>query len=129
MTPIVQESAGPGGKAGSRPRVLVVDDEPALVELIGEVVSRSVNCWMISARNLGEARHILATQPIELLVTDVHLPDGDGMSLIPALRQQQPNASAIVITGSPSVDGAINALRSGALDFVPKPFSADKLAE
>lgn len=110
-----------------RPRVLVVDDEPALVEMIGEVVGKNIDCWMITANNVGEARHILETQPIELLVTDVHLPDGDGMSLIPTLRRAQPQASAIVITGEPSMDGAINALRNGALDFVPKPFSADDL--
>jgi DNA-binding response OmpR family regulator len=119
----------PAPETRNRPRVLVVDDEPTLVELIGEVVGRNIDCWMITAKNIGEARHILETQQIELLVTDVHLPDGDGMSLIPTLRRSHPQASAIVITGEPSMDGAINALRNGALDFVPKPFSADHLTE
>jgi DNA-binding response OmpR family regulator len=116
-------------QAPTKPRVLVVDDEPNLIELIGEVVGKNIDCWMIAAKNIGEARQILETQQIELLVTDVNLPDGDGMSLIPTLRRVQPKASAIVITGYPSMDGAINALRVGALDFVPKPFSADALTE
>ncbi|HEY8668339.1 MAG TPA: response regulator [Tepidisphaeraceae bacterium] len=112
-----------------RPRVLVVDDEPMLIEMVGDLVGRNISCNLISAANIHEARHILETQPIELLVTDVNLPDGDGMSLLPTLRRQSPNASAIVITGSPTVDGAINALRHGALDFMPKPFTAENLVD
>jgi YesN/AraC family two-component response regulator len=59
----------------------------------------------------------------------VGLPDGDGMSLLAALRRHQPTASAVVITGSPSVDGAITALRGGAVDFVAKPFNNDHLID
>ena len=112
------------------PRVLVVDDEPNLLEVIGDVVGpRGMGCRIISAASIAQARKILATQTIDLMVADVHLPDGDGMSLLPALRQHQPLASAIVMTGSPSVDGAISALRGGAADFVPKPFSNVQLVE
>lgn len=111
------------------PRVLVVDDEPTLVELVDDVVSRTFHCQVLAAKNLREARQILSTQAIELLVADVNLPDGDGMSLLPALRASQPNASAIVITGAPSMDGAITALRQGAVDFVPKPFSAQQICD
>ncbi|MGB7157650.1 MAG: response regulator [Tepidisphaeraceae bacterium] len=113
----------------TRPRILVVDDEPNLVELVGEVVGSGMSCSVISARTLAEARKLLATEPIELLVTDVNLPDGDGTSLLATLRQKQPHASAIVITGAPSVDRAISALRDGALDFLPKPFTAKHLQE
>src|SRR5688500_12478346 len=103
MAPIVK----PQPQSKLRPRVLVVDDEPNLVELIGDVTRASMNCQMLTAANLKEANKILATQQIELLVTDVHLPDGDGMTLLPSLCKHQPLASAIVITGSPTVDGAI----------------------
>ncbi|MDQ3625465.1 MAG: response regulator, partial [Verrucomicrobiota bacterium] len=75
------------------------------------------------------ANVILQNQQIELLVTDVNLPDGDGTSLLATLRDKQPHASAIVITGAPSVDRAISALHHGALDFLPKPFSATHLQE
>src|SRR2546421_3425802 len=112
-----------------RPRVLVVEDEAELVELITAAFGRSLDCRLVSARNLGEARDILEHQDIELLVTDVHLPDGDGTSLLPILRNRHPQASAIVITGEPSVDGAITALRNGAVDFVLKPFVATDLAD
>jgi FixJ family two-component response regulator len=116
-------------KSAPQPRVLVVDDEPNLVEVIGEVVGRGMGCRVVFAASLAQARKILASQTIELLVADVNLPDGDGTSLLPALREHQPNASAIVITGSPSVDGAISAIRGGAVDFVPKPFTHAHLVD
>jgi FixJ family two-component response regulator len=116
--------------AAPPPRVLIVDDEPSLLEAITDVVGpKGMGCKVIPAATIAQAKKVLSTQGIELLVADIHLPDGDGMTLLPALRQYQPFASAIVITGSPSVDGAISALRSGAADFVPKPFSNDQLAE
>jgi FixJ family two-component response regulator len=116
-------------RSAQRPRVLVVDDEPELIELIGEVVKAQVDCKIISASTVEEARQILARESVEVLVTDVHLPDGDGMSLLADLREHQPNASAIVITGSPSMDRAITAIRGGAIDFVTKPFSNEQLIE
>ena len=120
-------STGPTGpETRARPRVLVVDDEPCLVELIGDVV-RSMDCRIITAATVAEARRVLAAQDVEVLVTDVNLPDGDGTSLLPLLQRRHPTASAIVITGSPSVDNAITALRHGAVDFVPKPFNKDQL--
>lgn len=112
-----------------RPRVLVVDDEPKLLELFDDIISPNLNCRLINAHTIEEAERILASEPIELLVTDVHLPDGNGAALIASLRRRQPHASAIVITGQPSLDGAISALRYGALDFIPKPFSADQMIE
>ena len=111
-----------------RPRVLIVDDEPDLIELVGDVICRE-GCGIVTARNLYEARKVLTTESIELMVMDLHLPDGDGMSLLPTLQKHQPNASAIVITGSPSMGGAISAMRGGALDFVPKPFTNQQLSE
>jgi FixJ family two-component response regulator len=106
---------------------LVVDDEADILGIISDTVGK--DCKLIAARSLAEAEHVLHTQGIELMVTDVHLPDGDGTALLPLLRREQPCATAIVITGSPSVDGAIAALRHGALDFLTKPFTATDLAE
>jgi DNA-binding response OmpR family regulator len=110
------------------PRVLLVDDEPALLEFLSDAVSQ-LDCTVITATSLAQARRKLSGKSIDLLVTDVGLPDGNGMSLLAQLRKEHPAASAIVITGSPTVDGAISALRGGAIDFVPKPFSHDQLLD
>ena len=71
---------------------------------------------------------MLESQRIDLLVTDVNLPDGDGMSLLPILHLHQPQAQAIVITGQASVDGAIEALREGRAILFPSPSPAATLS-
>src|SRR5438552_6932130 len=125
MAPVVTSATK--ARTKSPPRILVVDDEPMLIELVGDVVGKKIPCKLVSAKSIAEARKVLADTKIELLVADVCLPDGDGTELVSVLRQDQPQASAIVITGQPSVDGAIHAIRQGAIDFLPKPFTADHL--
>ncbi len=126
MPGVVTESKA---RVAQRPRVLIVDDEPDLIELVRDMVVKHVDCRVVVASTLKEARKVLATGPVEVLLTDLHLPDGDGMSLLPDLRDRQPASTAIVMTGKPSLDGAITALRGGAMDFVPKPFSATQIVE
>lgn len=113
---------------GTRPRVLVVDDEADVLGAIQHTLGREVDCKLIPARSLAEAQRIIENESVEMLITDVHLPDGDGTALLPILRRHQPNAHAIVITGAPTVDGAVTALRHGAVDFVAKPFNATDFA-
>src|SRR5881227_862639 len=120
MAPVVTNAAS--AKTKSPPRILVVDDEPNLIDLVDDVVGKKIPCKLVKARTLAEARKVLTTQSIELLVADVCLPDGEGTELLTTLREHQPHASAIVITGKPSMDGAITAIREGAIDFLPKPF-------
>ena len=126
MSPVMNTST----KARVRPtRVLVVDDEPGLIELVNDVVGRSSNCRLFTALNLAQAQRILESEKIDLLLVDLHLPDGDGMSLIPRLQEKQPHAAAVIITGNASINGTINAFRAGVVDFLPKPFTADHLLD
>ncbi len=115
--------------AQSRPRVLVVDDERALVETVQDVIGLTLACDILTASNLKQARKIIASSNIELLVTDVKLPDGDGLNLLKELQIRQPSARAIVITGEPSLDNTLCAFRNGALDLLPKPFSSKQLLD
>ncbi|HEX5242455.1 MAG TPA: response regulator [Tepidisphaeraceae bacterium] len=116
-------------KAAVPPRVLIVDDEPEMLETISQVVGDKMDCRLLVAGTVADARKILATQSISLLVADVNLPDGSGMTLLRSLQKHQPTASAIIMTGTPDMDGAITAMREGALDFMPKPFNSDQLLE
>ncbi|HMB95347.1 MAG TPA: response regulator, partial [Tepidisphaeraceae bacterium] len=124
--PVVKKTAQ---NSRLRPRVLIVDDEPDLIELVSDVVERAGNCRLLTATDLNEAEKIIASEKIDLLLADLHLPDGDGMSLLPRLLERNPAAASVIITGNPSVNGAISAIRGGALDFLPKPFSADQLTD
>ncbi|MBC8108171.1 MAG: response regulator [Anaerolineae bacterium] len=111
----------------ARPSVLIVDDEPAMLELVRDVLDRTVDCRVISASSIHEAKRILDEQTVQVVLLDVNLPDGDGMSLLPVIREKHPTAQSVVITGQPSLDGAIGAIRAGVSDFLPKPFAADDL--
>ena len=113
----------------ARPNVLVVDDEPSLRELVNDVVGHGIDCRVLRAGTVREAEEVLRTHSVQLILLDVNLPDGNGMSLLPALRAQHPSAEAVVITGDASLDGAIGALRAGVIDFLPKPFTAEHLAD
>jgi FixJ family two-component response regulator len=112
-----------------RPRMLVVDDEPGMLDLFRDLVAKAVNCQPVFASTLSEARAVLANQAIDLLVADVNLPDGDGTSLLEELNRRHPTAAAVMMSGEPNVDCTISAMRGGALDFLPKPFSPDQMAE
>jgi response regulator of citrate/malate metabolism len=109
------------------PRVLVVEDEPALVEVVNDIVGRDMGCQIVAVDSIEQARAVLATEKVELVITDIHLPDGNGMNLLPSIRKHHPTATAIVMTGVPSMEGAISAIQGGAVDFVPKPFDAAQL--
>lgn len=111
------------------PRVLVVDDEPSLHELVRDVIGQNSDCQIVSASSLKEARKILESQTIQLVLLDMHLPDGDGMTLLPVVREKQPAAQSVIITGHASLDGAIGAMRAGVSDFLAKPFTAEHLRD
>jgi FixJ family two-component response regulator len=111
------------------PAVLVVEDEPVIRDLVTEALERELKCRVRAVSSLRQARRILATEPVELLVADVGLPDGDGMSLLKALHSRHPFSQAIMITGNPSMEGAVAAMREGAADLLTKPFTTDELIE
>lgn len=116
-------------RAAVRARLLVVDDEPALLEVLREAAGLSADCQVLSAASVSEAAEVLSREEIDLLITDMLLPDGSGLSLLPQLQRVSPGAAALVVTGLPSMDGAIDAMRLGAVDFLPKPFSVPQLAQ
>ncbi len=124
MAPVINNTA-----KAIPPRVLVVDDEPAMIELLTDVISRQGNCRVLRAENIASANRILASESVDLALVDLRLPDGDGMSLVQTINQKHPTTATVVITGEPSVNGAISAFRAGGFDFLPKPFTAEHLME
>src|SRR5258706_9186923 len=94
-----------------RPRMLVVDDEPGMMDLFRDLVAKAVNCQPVFADSLSNARAVMAEQAIDLLVVDVHLPDGDGTALLADLNQRHPMAAAVMMSGEPSVERTISAMR------------------
>jgi two-component system response regulator PilR (NtrC family) len=101
-------------------RALIVDDEPDIRELLELTLGR-MDIETRSAADLGAARKLLATEKFDLCLTDMRLPDGDGLDLVRHIQEQLPNLPVAVITAFGSMDTAVEALKAGAFDFISKP--------
>jgi two-component system, NtrC family, response regulator PilR len=100
--------------------ILVVDDEPDLRTLYELTLLREGH-RVQSAANLAEARECLQQQRFELVITDMRLPDGIGLSLLRELAEQSRPERVIVITAYGSAESAVEALKHGAFDYLTKP--------
>ena len=103
-----------------KPLTLIVDDEPDICELLELTLGR-MNIDTRSAKNLAEARTLLDQHKFDLCLTDMRLPDGNGISLVEYIQKHSPDTPTAVITAHGSMESAIQALKAGAFDFVSKP--------
>ena len=104
----------------SRPRALVVDDEPDIRELI-EITLERMDVATTAVANLGDAYTAARQLPFNLCLTDMRLPDGNGIDLIRHMHQHHPGVPVAMITAHGNMNSAIEALKAGAFDFVSKP--------
>ena len=104
----------------SKPVVLIVDDEPDLLELVSLTLSR-MSLDTRTAPDVATAHRLLKAQPFDLCLTDMRLPDGDGLDLVAWIQEHCPRVPVAVITAHGNVESAVRALKLGAFDFVSKP--------
>ncbi len=110
----------------SKQRVLIVDDEPDIRELL-EITLLCMGLETRSAEDFSEATRLLHDDVFDLCLTDMKLPDGDGIALVEHIQQHCPDTPTAVITAHGSIDLAIKAMKCGAFDFVSKPVALDTL--
>jgi len=116
----------PSRPSGGRPRLLCVDDEPVILSL----VQRLLSAQGFDPTGFSDPHAAVAAfqaGAFEAVITDVHMPGMDGMALMQALRERQPEIPVIVVTGHGTVDTAIKALREGASGMLVKPFTTEEL--
>ena len=104
----------------TKPVVLVVDDEPDLCELLSITLER-MNLSPKTAGNVATAQRMLKADRFDLCLTDMRLPDGDGLDLVHWMQQHTPTVPVAVITAHGNMETAVRALKLGAFDFVSKP--------
>ncbi len=104
----------------TKPLALVVDDEPDIRELLQLTLSR-MEVETRAAQDLGEAQDLLTQYPFNLCLTDMRLPDGNGIELVKHMQQNYPHTPVAVITAHGNMESAVGALKAGAFDFVSKP--------
>ncbi|MGZ6029790.1 MAG: sigma-54-dependent transcriptional regulator, partial [Myxococcaceae bacterium] len=103
-------------------RVLVIDDERNIRAML-RVCLEQAGCEVREAGSAEAALAALASGPAELAFVDLRLGTGSGLELLPALLAEDPDLDVVIITAYASIDTAMEAVRRGARDYVPKPFT------
>jgi two-component system response regulator PilR (NtrC family) len=109
-----------------RPRVLLVDDEPDLLDLL-EMDMLRMGLDSDRAGTVAEALAQLRKGAFDLCLTDMRLPDGEGLSIVRHIAEHLPNMPVAVITAFGSAESAVAALKAGAFDYVEKPVTPEKV--
>ncbi len=110
----------------SQPSLLVVDDELLIRDLLYDFFSDQG--WTIAVAENGEkALDILKSRKIDLILSDIKMPEMDGLELTARVHEQYPQIPVVLMTGYPSVDTAVAALRHKAVDYIVKPFNIHQL--
>src|SRR6266436_2008794 len=117
-------SIGSGAKANIR--TLVVDDEHSLRETCGSLLTSAGHDVTVCGRG-QEALDVLKRQPFDIALVDLYMSQVDGLTLLRAALATNPGTIVIMMTGNPSIESSVEALRQGAWDYLPKPFSAQHL--
>src|SRR5690554_1435457 len=107
---------------------LIVDDEPDIRDLL-EITLTRMGIEAYTAPDLASARSLLAKHQPHLCLTDMNLPDGNGIELVQWIQQHSPSTPVAVITAYGCMDTAIESLKAGAFDFVSKPVELPRLRE
>jgi DNA-binding NtrC family response regulator len=107
-------------------RILVVDDAPETLELIQRNLAAS-GYQVFTAPGALEAIRLLDSTPVDLVVTDLKMPKVSGLDLVQHVRENLKDTEVMVITGYPTIQGAVTAVKAGSHEYLTKPFTDDEL--
>ena len=110
----------------SKESILIVDDALSTLEVL-ERNLRTEHYQVFTASSVPEAIRILEAAPVDLVITDFKMPEVSGIDLVRHVRENLKETEVIMITGYPSIDGAVTAVKAGAQEFLSKPFTDEEL--
>jgi two-component system response regulator PilR (NtrC family) len=116
----------PAGDAPEKPRILIVDDEPSMRDML-RIVLRRDGYDVLVAENGREALGVLERERVDLLLSDIRMTDISGVDVLRAAKQSNRDIIAFMMTAFASTETAVEAMRLGAVDYFTKPFSMDEL--
>src|SRR6058998_1845503 len=112
----------------NQPRVLLVDDDPALLQALPEALRlRMSEVTVDTADTATAALDRIASRDYHAIVTDIKMPGMDGLALLAEIRGRRPDTPILIITGHGEYDLALRALRGGAYDFIQKPIDREQV--
>ena len=107
-------------------RILVVDDDELTLKNVRKVLTK-VGYSVSTSNNPVRARELLLVADFDLVITDLQMPYLNGLDLLEDARREVPGLEVIIITGFPSIDGAVEATKQGAYHYLAKPFTRKEL--
>ena len=112
--------------SGTKEHILVVDDAPNTLEVLRRNLT-SMGYRVFTAPGVVEAINVLDATPVDLVITDLKMPRVSGLDLIRHIRENFKDTQVMMITGYATVEGAVEAVKSGAEEYLPKPFTDEEL--
>ena len=106
--------------------ILIVDDSPATLEVLRRNLTAE-GYQVFTAPSVAEAIETLGATHLDLVITDLKMPKVSGLDLVRHIRENFKNTEVVMITGYPSIEGAVEAVKTGAEEFLPKPFTDTEL--
>ena len=107
-------------------KILIVDDEAGMQRLLSRVLEKQ-NYLPVPVGSAAEALQLIANDSFDLVVTDIQMPQMNGLALLKEVKAYDPSLPIIVITAYGTVESAVEALRNGAFDYITKPFETDEI--
>nr|MDQ5839094.1 response regulator [Acidobacteriota bacterium] len=107
----------------SNARLLIVDDDPAIREILLEFLGYRYECSAVGSA--VEALALLRVERFQLVVSDIAMPRMSGLEMIPHAHALAPDAVIVMVSGSQTIESAVGALRAGAFDYIVKPFDLE----
>lgn len=106
--------------------ILVIDDEQLIIDSVKKIASLD-NYKIFDSLNAKEALKILNKEDVDLIISDIMMPEVDGFQLLEEINKKNLEVPIIMTTGYSTVENAVRSLTEGAIDFIPKPFTFDEL--
>ena len=113
----------------TKSRLLVVDDDRFSRTFCRQVLEEDDDLSVVEAESVDEALGIIAEGGIDLVISDLVMPEKTGLDLVEVLRLESPALKVILITGHGTVESAVKSMKLGALDYIRKPFPMDRLID
>ncbi len=109
-----------------KPKILVVDDDRSICKMIGSLLDMEGYEYKVVGRG-EDALDVLRAEPIDIVISDIYMGDVSGLDVLEAARETSPDAEVVIMTAHGSVETAVRAVRSGAFDYISKPFAVEDI--
>ncbi len=109
------------------PNILIVDDEPDMLQLLKRSLEPDLNCQVVTSPSAEQGLEHLEQSTFDLVLADIKMPGMNGLEFLQVIKHNHPQQTVVMMTAFGQIDMAVEAIRSGAYDFITKPFEHDTL--